>query len=205
MDSVLSKWRSSTLQLILFVVGAGLLYLGEEWHIPIATPIGMACIALFLVVAGIDMCLQRLYVFRIDGWTRAKVVDTYRGLGELLWGLLFVFAGLVLTAIVLVNGLWPGLSDTFWGNLLSTPGGLGTILGIIGLMMLLSGLVRALAGSGSVDPQKLGGLPYIFDRLAGGGTFLLGAAISGVGLLLLVAPGVVTGAIEGLKHLVVGP
>lgn len=205
MGGVFDKWSPSTLQLILFAVGGGLIYLGENWSIPVATPIGMACIGLFLVVAGIDMCWRRRSVFRIDGWTQAKVVDTYRGLGEILWGLLFVFVGLVLTAIALLNWFWPGLSGTFWGDLLSTSWGLGAILAVAGLMMLLSGLVRALAGTGRADPRRLGGLPYFLDRLAGVFGVLVGTAISVSGLILLVAPDIARSAVQQLMNLIAGP
>ena len=90
MSHVLDNWNPSAFHFILFVVGGALLYLGEEWGLAWAAPIGMGCVGLFLVAMGVDVIAKLLGLFHINGWTRAKVVDTYRGLGELLWGLLLL-------------------------------------------------------------------------------------------------------------------
>jgi hypothetical protein len=201
MSRVLVNWNPSVFHFILFALGGGFLYLGEEWGIGWAGPIGMGCMGLFLVAMGVDVIVKRLGIFHIDGWTQAKVVDTYRGLGELLWGFLFVLLGLVVAGIVLMNWFWPAASGTIWSALLNTAPGLGSILALAGLMMLLSGLVRALAGTGRVDPARLSGLPYALDRLVGAGTFLVGALIAASGLLLLIAPDVAAAGLDRVTSL----
>lgn len=195
----------STIQVVLFIAAAILVFVAEQFNIPSAGDWGMVFFGGLIVTVGIGMFANRLGVFQINGWTEAKVVDTYRGVIELIWASLCILLGLGLSAGMLVKQLLPGVDFSQWGNLLGSTTGIGLMAAIVGLLTLLNGLVRALAGSGGIDPGKLGGFPYFLDRLAGAGVFLLGGVISGVAILLLVAPHVVTTALDGLKNLVVGP
>jgi hypothetical protein len=204
MGGIFGKWSPSTLHLILFAAGGGLLYLGEDWGIPGATEIGLGVIGLFLIVIGIDIIIKRMGAFRIDGWTQAHVVDMYRSAADLLWGLVFLCLGLVVTALVLMSRFGPVDAGSFWGNLLNTAEGLGTILAFVGLMLLLNGLIRALAGSGNADPRRIGGLANVLDRVAGAAVFLVGAGIATSGLTVLLAPDVARGAVQRLMNLLAG-
>ena len=69
-------------------------------------------------------------------------------------------------------------------------------------MLMLNGLIRALAGSGRVNPNHVGGLAGVLDRLAGAVTLGAGGAISVIGMLLLIAPGWITAGLERLSNLV---
>lgn len=200
----MGKGNPSTLQAIWFLLAAGLVFVGTEFELPVATEVGLACLGVFMVAVGIENIAKRLGVFRIDGWTQAKVVLAYRGLAEILWGFMLICLGLVMAGFATMNWFGPAAVGSFWSGVLNTTTGLGAILAGVGLMMLLNGLIRALAGGGTVDPQRLGGLPYLLDRLAGVVMFLLGAGIASTGLLVLVAPGVAAAAVERMRMLVLG-
>jgi hypothetical protein len=190
--------------LVLFALGGGLVYVGQEWGVAYATDIGIVVLGILMVAAGLDIIIKKLGVFRIEGWSQAHAADTYRGILEVLWGVIFIGIGLVMAAVVPMNRLAPGNAGTFWSDLLMSSTGIGVILSAVGLMSLLSGLIRALAGSGRVDPRRLGGVPYAMDRLAGAATSLFGLLLAAIGLALLVAPGAAGAALEPLKNLLAG-
>ena len=200
MGAALSSWKPSLFQLILFAIGGGLLYLGEDWAVPGATEVGIAFLGVLLVAVGIDIGLRRLAVFRADGW--ANVVETYRGALELLWGAIFICLGVLIVAAVAMTRLVPGGAGTFWSDLLLSTTGIGVVFSVVGLMLMLNGLIRALAGSGRVNPARGRGLARALDRFAGAVTLGAGAALSTIGLLLLAAPGVITASVERLLDLV---
>ena len=205
MGGIIGEWKPSTLHLILFAVGGGLVYLGQEWAVPWASDIGIGTLGVLMIAAGTDVIIKKLGVFRVEGWTRAEVVETYRGLAEMLWGFVFLGIGLVMIGVVVMDWLAPASAGDFWADLLTSPTGIGVILTAAGALMLINGLIRALAGSGRADPRRLGGLPFMLDRLAGAAVVLIGTGTSVVGLLLLTEPGVVTGALDATKGLVSGP
>ena len=155
---------------------------------------------MLLAAVGIDIGLKRLAAFREAGW--ANVVDTYRGLLELLWGAIFICLGLLIVTVVTMTWLVPGGVGNFWSDMLLSSTGIGAVASVVGLMLMLNGLIRALAGSGRVNPKLVGGLAGVLDRLAGAVTLGAGAALSVIGMLLLIAPGWVTAGLERLSNLV---
>jgi hypothetical protein len=205
MGGAFGKWSPSLFHLILFAVGGGLVYLGQEWAVPGATEIGTACIGLLMIVGGIDIILKRIAVLRAEGWVQAGIVDTYSGLAEILWGIVFFWLGALVIAVVLRMWLQPAGAGDFWKSLLDTPTATGVILATIGLMTVLNGLIRALAGSGTVNPKRWGGAALLLDRLAGALVFLFGMGLSAAAVMLLVAPVFVSTTLERIKALVFGP
>jgi hypothetical protein len=107
----------------------------------------------------------------------------------LLWGLVFCFLGCLIVAAVALIRLVPWGSGSLWSKLLLSSTGIGALLSLAGLMLMLNGLIRALAGSGRVNPRQLGGLAGVLDRLAGVVMLGFGAGLSAVGITLLAAPG----------------
>jgi hypothetical protein len=184
---MLGKWNPSTAHLILFAVGGGLVYLGEDWGVPGATQVGIGVLGVLAAVIGMDIVIKRLGIFRVDGWS--NLVDAYRGVLELLWGLVFICLGLLILAVVAVPWFAPGGVGDFWSGTLLSSTGVGVLLSVVGLMTVLNGLIRALAGSGRVNARRLGGLAGVVDRSGGVLTLVFGAVLSMIGLVLLVAPG----------------
>jgi hypothetical protein len=84
MGGIVGDWKPSTLHLILFAVGGGLLYLGEDWGIPGATEIGVTILGVLMVAAGLDIIIKRLGIFRIEAGRGGDGGDLPR-LSELLW------------------------------------------------------------------------------------------------------------------------
>jgi hypothetical protein len=200
MSGVIGRWSPSTFHLILFALGGGLVYLGQEWGIPYATDIGIVVLGFLAAAAGIDLIIKRLRMFRTEGW--ANVVDTYRGVLELLWGVIFICLGLLIIGVIVVVWLVPGTEGEFWSDMLLSNTGMGVVLSVVGLMLMLNGLIRALAGSGRVHPGRLGGVPFLLDRLGGAGMLILGLGASAVGIVLVAAPGMLAMLLDRLKAII---
>ncbi len=197
MGGILDDWKPSVLQIILFALGGGLLYLGQDWGVPGATEIGIGLMGVLLVAVGIDIGLRRLAVFKAGG--SADVVGAYRGALELLWGAILVCLGSLIIAVVAMTRLVPGGVGNFWRDVLLSTTGIGVMLSVVGLMLMLNGLIRALAGSGGVNPGQSRRLTGALDRLAGAATLGFGALLSVIGLALLVAPGFMTAIVRSLQ------
>jgi hypothetical protein len=201
---VFGSWSPSTFHLVLFALGGVLVYAGQDWSVPLATEIGTAVLGVFMIAVGIDMIFKRARAVRQAGWLQQAVVDMYRGLAELLWGLLFIVLGLVVLAFALMSRFGSIPPETFLGNLLNTPSGLGAILAFTGTVMLTNGIIRMLGGSWRVDARHRGGLPYWADRSVGAAVLLMGLGIALTGLLVLVAPDTAARGVENLFRLLVG-
>jgi hypothetical protein len=195
------NWKPSVFQLVVFAIGGVLVYMGEDWGVPGATDIGIAFLGVLFVTAGADLQLKRVRIFKTDGW--ANVVETYRGVLELLWGLIFIAIGLLMIAAVAVTRFAPGGVRDFWSDALLSNTGIGVVLSVAGLMAMLNGVIRALAGSGRVNPRRVGGLAGVVDRSAGAMSLAFGAVVAAIGLVLLVAPEWLAAGVQsvmGLLH-----
>lgn len=199
MSEALDNWKPSTFQVILFLVGGVLLYLGQDLAIPGAGDVGIGCIGLLIVVVGADIGMRRLGWFRMNGW--GNVVESYRGVLELVWAALILFAGIAIMTVPVMGWLVPGGAGDFVNNMLSTSTGIGGVMSVVGLMLSLNGIIRALAGSGTVRPKWLGEFGNAIDRAAGVVMVAAGLAVAAVGLLLLIAPGWVNAAIQQIGSL----
>ncbi len=197
--------KFSTFQRILFFMAAGLVLVGEQFSISLLSNLGLVCAGVLVVLLGVEQITSKLGVYRIGGWSYTQAVETYRGLAAQLWGLIFVGLGAAMVLVPVVKWVAPSQADSIWNSLLGSTTGTGLALGGIGLMTALHGLIRVLAGSAGVDVGRLTGLSDLFDRLVGAMTFLVGSAMALVGITLLVAPGIVSGFIQALVALVVGP
>ncbi len=184
---MLDNWTPSGLQVILFAIGGGLLYLGQDWGVPWASEVGIGFLGALLIAIGLDTILKRLTVFGADGW--ANVVESYRGALAMLWGVIFVLAGVLMAAVVIMNALVPGGVGELWRDWLLGSTGMGVLLSLVGMLLMLNGLIRALAGSAVATLARMGTLSRAVDRLTGAIWLGVGMAITAVGLLLLVAPG----------------
>lgn len=193
---MLDNWKPSRLQLILFAIGAGLLYAGQNWGVRWAGDVGIAFLGVLLVAVGVDTGLNRLALFRANGW--ANIVDTYRGVLEFLWAAILICAGLLIVTVVAVNWIVPGGVGNIWSDMLQSSTGIGAILSIIGLMVMLNGLIRALAGSPGMAFARPGTLSSLADKLVGAAGVGVGMVVAAVGFVLLVAPQLLT---EGARLL----
>jgi hypothetical protein len=197
------SWQPSLFQLILFAVGGGLVYLGQEWGVPGTTDVGTLFLGLLVAVVGGGIGWRRAQAFRADGW--ANVVDSYRGVLELIWAALLLCAGLLIMCVPIVGWLVPGGAGNLIGNMLSSTTGIGIVMATSGLILSLNGIIRALAGSGSGGSKRLGALGRALDRLAGAIVCTFGLAVALGGLFLLIAPGWVNGVLQQLRGVVVTP
>ena len=103
-----------------------------------------------------DVILKRLAVLRVDGW--ANVVDSFRGALTILWGVIFVLGGMLMAAVVLMDVLVPGGAGARWRDWLLGSTGKGVLLSLAGMLLMLNGLIRALAGSAVATLARMGAL-----------------------------------------------
>jgi hypothetical protein len=202
MRGVIGTWSPSTLHLVLFAVGGGLVYVGQEWGVPYATDIGVALLGVLLVAAGLDLIIKKLGVFRIDGWTSSNVVETYRGISEMLWGLLFIGIGLAVLAVSVGRWLFHAGADTIWADVLGSSLVIGIALAFAGLLLSLNGLVHVLSGRTGIA-GSVRGFSDLMDRLVGVMHLLAGLMVFGVAFLIMV-PGALTAVVEQVRKLLAG-
>jgi hypothetical protein len=203
MRGVIGTWSPSTVHLILFALGGGLVFIGEEFAYAAATEVGLACMGLLMVAVGVDLIIKKLGVFRIDGWTPSKVVETYRGVSEMLWGMLFIGIGLAVIAVLLRRWLFPAGTDTIWADVLGSTLVIGIALAFAGLLLSLNGLVHVLSGRTGIA-GGVRGFSDLMDRLVGVMHLLTGLMVLGVAFLIMV-PGALSAVMEQLSNLIAGP
>ena len=203
MRGVIGTWSPSTLHLILFAVGGGLVYLGQEWGVPYATDIGIAVLGVLMVAAGLDLIIKKMGVFRMEGWAPSTLVETYRGVSEMLWGMLFIGIGLAVITVLLRQWLFHGNSETIWEDVLGSTLVIGVALAFAGLLLSLNGIVHLLAGRTGVA-GGVRGLSDLMDRLMGVMHLLAGLMVFGIAFLLLV-PGAMPAAMQQLNQLIGTP
>jgi hypothetical protein len=203
MSGIIGTWSPSTLHLILFAVGGGLVYVGQEWGVPYATDAGIAVLGVLMVAAGLDLIIKKLGVLRIDDWTPSKVVETYRGISDILWGLLFIGIGLAVIAVLLRQWLFQGSTATSWTDVLGSSLVIGVALAFAGLLLSLNGLVHMLAGRTGIA-GSVRGFSDLMDRLVGGMHLLAGLTVFGIAFLLMV-PEALSTVMEQLNRLIAVP
>lgn len=200
MRGIIGTWSPSTFHLILFAVGGGLVYIGQEWGVPYAADIGILVVGALLVAVGLDLIIRKLGVFRMEGWASSTVVETYRGISEMLWGLLFIGIGLAVIAVLLRQWLFHGSSEAIWEDVLGSSLVIGVALAFAGLLLSLNGAVHVLAGrTGTAGGVR--GISDLMDRLMGGMHVLAGLMVFGVAFLLLI-PGALPAIMEQLSRLI---
>jgi hypothetical protein len=190
---------------ILLIAAAGFVILGDQFSIPVLTDLALLCVGVLAVLLGVEQIRSRLGVYRIGGWSYTQAVETYRGLAAQLWGLIFIGLGVAMVVVPVVKWTAPSRADSLWDSLLGNTTGAGLALAGIGLMTTLHGLIRLLAGSAGVNAGRLTGLSDFFDRLVGAATFTFGLAMALIGIMLLVAAGVLSAILRSLAAMVVGP
>lgn len=200
MRGIIGTWSPSTLHLILFAVGGGLVYIGQEWGVPYATDIGIVVLGILMVAVGLDLIVKKLGVFRVEGWTHSTVVETYRGISEMLWGLLFIGIGLAVITVLLRQWLFHGSSEAIWDEVLGSSLVIGVGLAFAGLLLSLNGVVHLLAGRTEIA-GSVRGLSDLMDRLMGLMHLLAGLMVFGAAFLLLV-PGALPAVMRQLSRLI---
>jgi hypothetical protein len=205
MKRILGKGPLAVFERLLFFAAAGLGLVGGQFSVPVLLDLALLPAGVLVILFGGEQVLGRLGIYRAGVSNYAQVVDLYRGIMDQLWGLIIAGVGAAMVLSTLVRWLAPAQAESFWSNLLSSPGAIGLILGLIALMTALRGVIRVLAGSSGADVGKVTGLRDGLDRLMGAATLLFGLAMGLVAITLLVAPGMWTTIFDQLAFMIVGP
>jgi hypothetical protein len=205
MKRILGKGPLAVFERVLFFAAAGLGLVGGQFSIPVLLDLALLPAGVLVILFGGEQVIGRLGIYRAGVSSYAQVVELYRGIMDQLWGLIITAVGAAMVLMTLVKWLAPAQADSFWSDLLNSPGAIGLILGIIGLMTALHGVIRALAGSSGSEPGRIAGVSDALDRLMGGAIFLFGLGVGFVGVTLLVAPGMWKTIFDQLASMIVGP
>jgi hypothetical protein len=186
----------------LLLLGGALAFGGDRLSLPVLTNLALLCVGLLMVLVGGELIVTRRAVFALGGWSYIQGKEVFEGLAAQLWGVLFLGLGMLAILFTLAKWFAPYVLKSYWSTLQGTPVELGLVLIGFGVMAVLYGSIRVLAGSAGLDLGVLTGLSNFLDRLAGAVVLLFGLGLALVGLLLIVAPGIVSALIEQLKTLI---
>jgi hypothetical protein len=202
--TILGKGPLAVFERVLFFAAAALALAGDQLSMQVLLDVALLPAGVLVILLGGEQILGRLGLYRSGVSNYAQVVELYRGIMDQLWGLIITVVGAAMILKTLVRWLAPARADSFWSNVLNSPGAVGVILGVIGLMTALHGLIRVLAGSSGSAVGRIAGLSDAMHRLLGAAIFLLGLGMGFVGITLLVAPGMWSALFDQLGAMIVG-
>ena len=175
-----------------FLLSGGLAFAGEYFSFPILTNLALLGVGLLVTAVGFELIITKKAEFRIGGWAYTQARETYKGLAAQLWGIMFLGLGLTVIGITVAKWMFPAVAHSLYSNLVGTPAGAGLALTFLGLMAILYGTIRLLAG-------RLTGLSNLLDRMAGAVICVVGLGLASFGLLLIFSPGIVFALMGQLK------
>lgn len=186
----------------LLLLGGALAFAGDRLSLPVLTNLALLCIGLLMALVGGELIVTKRAVFALGGWTYTQGKEVFEGLAAQLWGVLFLGLGMLAILLTLARWFAPYMLKSYSSSLQGTPAGSGLALFGLGVMAVLYGGIRLLAGSAGLDLGALTGLSNFLDRMAGAVVLLVGLGLVLVGFLLIAAPGIVFALIEQLKTLI---
>jgi hypothetical protein len=189
-----NRWHLVALYRSLFLLAGGLAFLGQGFSLPFLINLALFSVGLILVIMGGELLITRRAEFLLGGFAYTQGIETFTGLAAQLWGVMFLGLGLAMIVAILAHWLAPAAVHAWYSGLVGTKTGLGLALCVLGLFAGMWGTIRLLAGSAGLDLGRMTPLSNIVDRVGGGVALLAGLGLLGVGVLLLVAPGIVTSA-----------
>lgn len=190
-----------TIQVASFVVtGAAVLgaeYLGVRWLYNLAA----IAFGLAVIIGGMRVMITgraRGAAVGMDRWHRdTRHTENHSGIRARLIGVLLLLGGSVMIALSAIETATTAGMESFWAQALRSPRSWGAVSAIAGLLMLIAGLMRAKAGTGSEAGSRAGVVEAEF-KVRGVVTALAGLALLAVGAVLLVSPDILEGALDRL-------
>jgi hypothetical protein len=182
--------NKTAVQIGLFIVGVGCLYAGKQARAELLTSLGLFCFGLILLIIGVNLIIRKRLEFQLKKGDIGPH-EVFTGLSAQLWGVYFSLMGLMVIAFAAAYGLFSGGSEKIWSAILGTHLGQGMVLFLIGLLISIEGVIRLIAGTAGhnvVLSEKAGNC---LERFGGGISLLFGLTLVGIGMLLLVAPGLI--------------
>ncbi len=177
-----------------FLVSGGLVWASERFSIPWLGSAAVLLFGLWVLAWGIEVAFKgEVTLINHD----KRRYEFFSGIPAGLWSAIFITAGIG----ILFLG-WLDLSaldgvESFMDRALNSPAGWGTLLGIVGMVVAASGVIRILAGSATVSGNVSRWEEFVF-RTGGFLKTLVGAAFLLLAAGLLFAPGLVKAVFDGL-------
>jgi len=171
------------IQIGLLLLAGLFTFASTRLDIPPLISAGLLCLSVFLFVAGLDMLVNRKMGF----FTQQRNFgprEIYTGLPAQLWGLIFIFLGICVLVVSVCNLILKGGMQEFWSIVLGTNWGLGILLTCIGMVVLMMGIIRLMAGSGGYYT----GWKDTIDRISGVIPATIGVGLLVLGILLFIFP-----------------
>ena len=186
-------------KLLIWLIAAGLViaYIGIKYQNPIIIGLAIGGAGVYSIFAGFQMIISKRA--EVPTGSITGPVERHTGLTAQLWGFLYIFFGAIAILIALGMSV-PGETSKAWvEGFFAKPAGMGWFMIAAGGMILLFGIIRLISGNAPYTETKL--IP--FERVIGGIYFLiLGFAILGAGLWLIVSPSTLKALFEYLVSLI---
>ena len=181
----------------LIIVGLGIAYLGIKYQNPIMIGLAIGGTGVYGIFSGFQMIVSKRA--EVPTGSSTGPVERHTGLTAQLWGFLYILFGGIAILIALGMSV-PSETSKAWAEaFFARPSGMGWFLTVAGGMLLLLGIIRLISGNTPYAETKL--VP--FERLLGGTYFLiLGLAILGAGLWLIISPSTLKALFEYLVSLI---
>jgi hypothetical protein len=181
------KDKTTTVQIALFMLAAGLLYLGDRFAWPVANSLAALCFGVLCLVMSVQMIVTGSAPFFISQ-NGGSGSGRFSNLPTQLWGVVLLFFGAFLFLSAWAIAFLPGGPGALWGRVLETQWGRASLLTGLGALALVSGIVRMLAGSNMPKTGFSTRLTDLSERGIGCFYLFVGLGLLAVGLGVAWAP-----------------
>lgn len=162
------------------VIAGGMVYMAEEFDMPILIPFAMGLFGLFAILLGVETFVNgeikmfnRLYSRR----------ENYSGLPARLFGVMIFLLGAGVSLYAFLEWTQPGMTGNYLAGLVGSSRGWGILLIAFGFFSLLFGLIRLIAGSAH-RPEERSGVVDLSYRVRGLVNVVVGIILLAAGVWL---------------------
>lgn len=162
------------------VIAGGMVYMAEEFDMPILIPFAIGLFGLFAILLGVETFVNgeikmfnRLYSRR----------ENYSGLPARLFGVMIFLFGAGVSLYAFLEWTQPGMTGNYLAGLVGSSRGWGILLITFGFFSLLFGMIRLIAGSAH-RPEERSGLVDFGYRARGLVNLVVGVMLIVAGVWL---------------------
>jgi hypothetical protein len=176
------------------LLSGGLVYAGEYFGMPRLASAAIMLFGAWVAAWGVEIAIKgevRL-IHR-----QSRRYEFFSGIPARLWAAIFISIGVLILLFGFLDLTTRGGTVSFLERLTNSPAGWGTLLGVVGLFVTASGVIRLLAGSASAS-GKVDRLQEFGFRLGGAWHVLLGIVLLSLATGLIFAPNLMNAMFDAL-------
>lgn len=179
------------------LVCGGLVWASDRFSVPWLGSTAVLLLGLWLLAWGVEVALKG-EVTLIDHEKRRY--EFFTGIPARLWSAIFITAGLGILVVGWLNLSSPDGGEAFIEQALNSPAEWSILLGIVGMVVTASGMIRIISGSATLSENVSRWEEFGF-RASGVLRALLGSVFLVLAAGLLFAPGWVKTLFVGLVEI----